>query len=52
MAHSHDYQYYSGCLGYESRVCWTCGLDWNDSPEAIDRAHELALKSQEGKCKR
>ena len=31
--HIHEWEWYDGCLGYESRVCKTCKVDWNDLPK-------------------
>lgn len=30
MEHGHEWEYYDGWLGYESRTCAVCGVDIND----------------------
>ena len=31
----HDWAYYDGALGYESRKCRACGVDWNDLSKEV-----------------
>jgi len=30
MKHKHKWKFYNGWLGYESRVCSICNIDFND----------------------
>ena len=53
--HKHEWEYYDGCLGYESLVCQICGWDINETSdltaEKMLTAKELREEKEEAEAK-